>query len=191
MNRKALLYAGVLLLAVSLLGLIQSARAGVAQQLYRVSKFSNTAEPLGRTLKNCYTAHTLYPYNYYYSIFAAKKAYGRWLSSKNEKHYGISEYWCKEAYAANPYNREVRELTTRLLAKKSPDLAVESWKIYLDWDFWNPYNHAVMAEMHAKAGNFSLAVASLEWIRGTKYYEPARSKVMEEWDYCRVIKADK
>jgi len=191
MNRKALLYAGILLLAVSFLGLIQSVRAGVAQQYYRVSKFGGDSESLGRTLKNCYTAHSIYPHNYYYCIFSAKKAFGMWQSLGNEKYYGIAEYWCKEAYALNRYNSEVRELMALILLKKSPDLAVDNWRSYVDWNFWNPYNHAVMAELHAKSGNFSAAVSSLEWVKGSKYYEPARRKVTEEWDKSRVLNVDK
>ena len=172
---------GVALLVVSVAGLAQSARAGLAQTLYRTTKFGlvrhAAPEP---TLRRAQQAHRLYPYNYYFCIWTAEKAYyeragfdGREQPARVE----AARLWCDRGLALNPFNSQVQRLKTRLLARTSPRDALDFWKAYVDWYFWEPYHHAVLVDLYTRVGALADARDALRWVKDSPHYADASAAV--------------
>jgi hypothetical protein len=72
-------------------------------------------------------------------------------------------------------------IRARLIAEKDPDAAVAYWQEYVDWHYWEPFNHCALAEFHAIAGNFTEAFKALELIKGMEYYDEGLRRINERW----------
>jgi hypothetical protein len=174
---------GLGFLLVSVLGVIHGAHAGLAQCLYHNAKYGSPPSESGRTLAFCRRAYALYPWNYYFSIEAAERAYeaaGAATASNREDLLRQSQFWCERGLIQNPWRSQLRRMKTRFLWEASPSAAIRFWEEHTDWHFWDPYNHAVLAELQAKAGDFKKAERSLKWTEGTSEYESTRQRVQEE-----------
>ena len=184
MKRTTALFAATLLTAISVVGLWHGARAFAAQTLYYRAKFGADKTNPSAILRLCDNARRLYPFNYYFCIFAAETAfYARPGDTPEEDRTRLADAgrWCDAAMRLNPYRSQVRLLKARLLAVSSPAAAAAFWARYVDWNFWEPNNHAVLAEFYAQAGDFDKAMASLKWAKDSKYYADAEAKVREAW----------
>jgi len=176
--------AGILILALSACGILHGMRAGVAQGLYRQAKFGSVRDKPRGIFRRCERARRLYPYNYYFCILASEKAYDRARSLRGAGKadlMAISEKWCDEGLALNRYRRKLRVLKAKHLRRRSPDEAVMYWEEYVDWHFWDPYNHALLADIYASAGYFGKALESLEWVKGSEHYDRVAASVRHAW----------
>lgn len=176
---------GLILLAViGVAGVIHSVRAGVAQWIYFQTKFGTgaTASP-ERILRWCETAQRLYGANYYVSILAATTAEkAGWDAPDGPGAAAMrtaAEVWCDRGLGQNPYRGELRRLKARILAERDPAAGVRYWTEYLEWDFWNPYHHAVMVDLLIRAGDYERAMQALKWTRDTSWYEPLARKLAD------------
>ena len=174
--------AGVLILAVSACGIVHGMRSSVAQGLYRQAKFGSARDNPRGVFRRCERAQALYPYNYNFCILAAEMAYGRARGMVTGSELReISERWCDEGLKLNRYRRKLRVLKAKHLAVRSPEEAVTYWEEYVDWHFWDPYNHALLANIYASAGYFGKALESLEWVKGSEHHEKAAASVRSAW----------
>lgn len=169
----------------SMVGVVQASRAGIAQVMYRLTKFdTNEKFDMLATVRRYEDAQSLYPYNYYFSIWIAEKAYYERTDSagvEREDYLQLSRKWCDTGLLLSPYNSQLRFLKTRLLARKSPAEAVNYFEKYVAWNFWKPFNHAFLAELCAEAGQIEKAMAALAWVEESPHYESARRKVQAAW----------
>lgn len=178
---------GLLLLAVSVYGIFHGARVGLAQAIYHHVKYGSEAgkvENLRSALTRCQHTYRLYPYNYYFCIWMAEKAYYNRFGPDGKESPELLEaarLWCERGLDLNYYRSQLRRLKTRLLAEKSLPEAIKYWEKYIDWQFWEPYNHAVLVEMYAEAGDFSKAAESLAWVEGSRYYDETSEKLHKAW----------
>lgn len=179
---------GSVLLLGSVMAMGHGARATMAVWLsYSAQKESAQTDVEG-LLKSCARAYALYPWNYYFSIFAAEAAYYRADEVRGEaraERLRQSRLWCDRGLAQNPYRSQLRRLETRFLWEESPLKAIAYWEAYTEWQFWNAYNHATLAELYAKAGEFAKAEAELKWVeRDASYAETKRCVEREKklWD---------
>ena len=151
---------GFAVLAAAIWGVRTSAHACVAQFMYYEAKRGQYAGHVDRVLSQCRKAYDLYPWNYYFAIHAAESAYygagdrgtGQWAERMES-----ARLWCDRGLALNPWKSQLRRLKSRLLWEESPGKAIAYWRAYTDWQYWEPYNHEVLAEMYAKAGDFEQA----------------------------------
>lgn len=174
----------MLALVVSVLGITRGIRATAAYFLYHQARYGSAQDNVTGVMANCSTAYRLYPYNYSFAILAAERAYYESSdASGREKSYLLSsaDYWCDTGLELNPYKSQLRMLRARLLAKDSPSDAVEYWTAYLGWHYWEPFNHCVMAEFHAMAGDFDEAFRALDVIKGMAHYEDGLKRVNHYW----------
>ena len=175
------LLAGTVLLAVAVAGIAQSTRAALAQALYRTTKFGIIREsPPEFTIRRAEQAHRLYPYNYFFCIWTAEKAYYERVGPDRRVQPSRLEaawQWCEKAMALNPYNSQANRLKTRLLARQSPRDALEHWRDYVDWYFWEPYHHAVLVDLYVRVGDVAGASDALRWLEGTTYYAHALAAI--------------
>ena len=174
-----------LLFVIALAGLFQSTRAALAYTLYRKAKYGAAADDPVRVLKLSERSHGLYPYNYYLCIHAAETAYHAGLSREDEAERGrllrSADYWCRRGLQLNPHKRALHLLRSRLLARSSPAEAAEWWAAYVDRHFWEPFNHAMLVEFRAQAGQFDKALESLEWVKGSAHYDRASEALQQAW----------
>jgi len=176
-QRFSLILAGMLLAAVGAAGTLHGLRAAAAQILYHQAKFGSARDNPRRILRRCEAAHRLYPFNYRFCGWAAEEAYYHPSPVP-----AAAAHWCDAGLRLNPYVRDLQVLKTRLLAERSLPRAIEHWEAYVDRNFWDPYHHALLAELHAHAGHFSEALESLKWVKGSPYFRETRRIVDEAWD---------
>lgn len=177
-------FIGVVLLAVSFYGVVHAARASLAHAMYHQAQYGSARDNPTGIFRRCENAYRLYPYNYYFCIWTAEKAYyTRFDVGKEgtERRLRIARRWCDAGLELNFYKSQLRLLKTRLLERNSVADAIKYWEEYVEWQFWEPYNHAVLVEMHATAGDFSKALTSLTWVEGSKHYAEASGKLRKAW----------
>jgi hypothetical protein len=181
--------AGLILLVISLVGMGHSLRAGLAQRYYWQAKFAKPEAGAERVLDLCCKAYVLYPDNYYFSILAAEKAYYAASDEKGMKGKRLEQaaVWCERGLVQNWWKGSLRRLKTRILWEESPSRAIRFWNDYTEWQFWEPYNHAVLAELYAGVGDFENADQSLRWAAGTLDGDRARDVVEREKKQWKAI----
>jgi hypothetical protein len=174
---------GVGLLAIAVLGLVHGTRAALAQIWYRQAKYGAASGEAEQILGLCRRAFVWYRWNYYFSIEAAERAYAAaeaGTATNREALLCQSQFWCERGLIQNRWKSQLRRLKVRFLWETSPSEAIRFWEAHTQWQFWDPYNHAVLAELHARAGDFEDAERSLKWTEGTLEYEPTRKALQAE-----------
>lgn len=186
MKNATLIILGLFLAVFSLFGALYAERACKAQWIYFNSKYgSRSKESLEAITANCSEAYAIYPHNYYFSIYVSERNYYERKASDGpgqDDRLLKAALWCDRGLKQNFHKSQLRLLKTRLLARTSLDDAIVFWEEYVQWHFWEPYNHAVLAEMYAKRGDFSKAAQSLQWLKGTKHYPDAIKKFNKAWE---------
>jgi hypothetical protein len=69
-----------------------------------------------------------------------------------------------------------------LLSRSDPAASLAYWREFLDWDFWSPHNHAVLADLQARAGDFEAAWATANGIPDADKRGHARDRVRIAWE---------
>ena len=93
----------------------------------------------------------------------------------------IARHWCDAGLALNPFKSQLRLLKARLLREESPRAAAAFWAEYVDWDYWNPHNHAMLVEFYCDAGLLERAVEPLLLLKGREYEDEARRTFRDAW----------
>ncbi len=169
--------------AIGLLGAISSVRFAVSSLFYRQARFVRHAgggDYLARASKLAQTAYKMDEWNH---------PFWSWLSDGLVTAYGTSgdpdilagaALWSKRGLAANSYGWRLSVTRAKVLAETSPDEAVRFWERYVEWHYWEPFNHAYLAELHARAGDTGRALHVLRRIEGMPYHEQAR-QIVTQW----------
>jgi hypothetical protein len=158
---------GALVFTLAAAGMVHSARASLAARLACKAQYGQPAASVEQVLDACRKASSLYPWNYYFTTFTAEMAYYRAADVTGEaraERLRQARFWCDRGLYQNGYKSQLRRLKTRFLWEDSPLKAIDYWKAYTDWQFWEPGNHATLAELYARAGEFDLAEQSLKWV---------------------------
>ena len=175
MKRSMPLLVGLLAILLSAAGIVHSLRAACSYAIYHGVKYGpgRDAASAAAVSTQCERAYRLYSRNVYCTVLAAEKAWYAQDALPPEDRPGvvqIAERWCERGLALNPKQRDLRVIHARLLARTSIDDAVRSWNAYVDWHFWDAYNHAVCVELYAQKGDIRRAVESLRWVEGSPHY---------------------
>ena len=176
--------AGAILFLVSIAGILQATRAGVAQIIYYHSRYISPDSGSETIVKQCETAHSFYPYNYYFCIWAGENAYhnrGKGNTARSRELLVAAKNWAGIGHDLNPYNSELAVLMTDVLSGTSIDDAISLWESYLDWNFWEPFNHFVMIDLYIKAGRLEEAEEALYWLQDTKYFTDLAKRLESEF----------
>jgi hypothetical protein len=175
---------GLVCAAVGLVLSVGMARTSVAHGLYHCAKYGAAAADPSRVEALTERIRDLHPWHYYAFMRAAASANDAAVASAGETRatwLARSRRWCGEALALNPYRRPLRLLHARLLALESPAEGLKAWQRYVDWEYWNPDNHAELARFHLLAGDFDAALSTLEMARGGTRIEAVREEVTAAW----------
>ena len=156
-------FLGVLLLAGSAAGVAHAVSGTVAAGQYFMAVCARPPPAPETVLALCAKAYGWAPWNYYFSIAAAELAYrqSETATTNAAAWRRLSSLWCDRGLAQNPHKSQLVRLKTRLLWPDSPAQAIACWSEYTDWNFWEPYNHAVLAEMRALATRSQGGVSEL------------------------------
>ncbi len=176
--------AGALLLALGVFGARFSLRAAMAAHLYYQVKFGAARENVDEVLALAAQAHRLYADNDLLCVWAGEQAWHHRAEGDavtRRRRLDAAAGWCEAGLALNPYSSALNLLKTRLLQRESPARAAAYWQRYVAWNFWEPYNHAVLAELYAEAGDFGRAAESLRWVEGSPHYDWAAGCLREAW----------
>jgi hypothetical protein len=180
-----ILASAIIMLAVSVLGVTRGVRASAAYILYHHACYGKGSGSISDILSSSAIAGRHYPYNYYFAIFAAESAYYEALRTGegDEREYLMraADYWCEKGLFLNPYKSQLRIMRARLMAKRDPAAAADYWRDYVDWHYWEPFNHSALAEFYAMAGSFDEAFKALETIKGREHYEDGLRRINKQW----------
>lgn len=186
MKKVFLLIIGVILIAAGIYGVIYSVKATKAQVLYTLSRYSDKADSMSpeEIYSNYKAAMKLYPYNFYFSAYAGEKFFYNFSNYSEDELKDIVENVksiAEDGIKINPYNSQLVYLHMRMLERTSVAKALEYWKKYVDWVFWNDYNHSVLAELYAKNGMYDKAFDQLKFLERSKYLEHTRHVIDDAW----------
>lgn len=175
---------GTLLVVLGLYGTHYGLRATRAYWLYHHAKYGAGQERLPVIMRAIEQAHRFYPHNYRFCTWAAQRAYearpGR-DGEERERLTRASENWTDVGLALNRYSGPLHLLKARLIQSRDPAAAAAWWARYLEWHFWEPYNHAVLFDLYLDAGNLEKAAQSLDWLENTAHFASASERYREAW----------
>jgi hypothetical protein len=189
MNRTLCRLVGAVAILLGAFGMVRATRAGLAHATYHRLKYGrrSDATPPGLSRADqarAERAHRLYPWNAGLCQWAADRAFydgpGPDRLSEAERR-RLADEWCQRGLALNPHDRPLRLIRARSLALGSPSAGLASWREYLDWHYWDPYNHAVLASLHAQAGDYERALDALEMAHGSPHDASTRAEILEAW----------
>ena len=93
----------------------------------------------------------------------------------------LADLWCQRGLELNAFNSQLRLLEVRLLMDDALKEAIGKGEAYVEWQFWEPFNHVFLAELYAKDVRYKDAVESLAWAKGSRYASEARQRVLDAW----------
>lgn len=176
---------GAALVLLGVIGLGYSICAGFAHiGVYRLRHGALGAEgcDMRRALAVAERCHRLYPRNFYLAVWAGPAiAYRDGTGLSPEERHRLADLWVSRGLALNPYRRVLRLLRARLMCETSPKAAAEYWEQYVDWHYWDAFNHAMLVEFFAKSGQIVKAMQSLSMTRGSPYYDGAHQEITAAW----------
>ncbi len=184
MNRNAIMGIGAAgMVLVSVCGTVHAVRTAISYAGYYQIKYGGEQTALWQKLDKAEDVYDLYPWNYNLCIWCAEKAYYNRFEDGREQEELIdsAEKWCERGLDLNKFKSQLRLLKARLLARESSAEAAEYWREYVQWDFWRPYHHAVLAEFYIGAGKLWEAADELRWLQNSEYYDDISEKIREAW----------
>ncbi len=174
--------AGLMLALVGAAGAVHAGRAGSAELLYYRAKYGAWQHDADRGLAAVAKAHARYPWNYQHCIWAAETAfYGGWDEAGNERPGALdtATLWCRRGLDLNPYKSQLVLLDVRLTAYADLAAATRRWEAFVDWNYWDPHNHAVLVELYSRQGLYDKAIAALAMVNDRRLAQDARRHLQE------------
>ena len=187
MKKKLLIFFGIILVFLGLFGVNYSINASRAQALYAQSRYSQQATELSpeNIYSNYLHAKKLYPWNFYFSAYTGETFFYSLSKYKGDdivQHNEFIKDIASHGLKTNPYNTQLIYLNMRMLQLESPKLALEYWLLFVDWCFWNGYNHSVLAELYAKSGMYENALNELKYLeKSPKLLDHTKHLVDDAW----------
>jgi len=180
MGRVAL---GLIAMCAGIFGGIYAVNASIAQAAYYELKYgSDRSMEIGRVMDQAEVSVPRYPHNYYLSEFVAEQLWH--ALPQNPDLRNSARIWCDRGLLQHPYLKSLRYLDVQLLALDNIDLAAQRWEAYVDWHYWDAHNHALLADLYARAGRFTKASESISLIKGSRHHAWAarqmRNALMDE-----------
>jgi len=185
-TRTICLLSGICILGGAVLLAWHGVRASIASQAYYAAKYGPSKDDVRVVLKLCETTLSYYPWNYHACLLATEKAYVAAGNSTNPREETWlrkqEQIWCDRGLALNHMKSQLRLLKAWALARQSPIEGARYWEEFVDWDYWDEYNHRVLVELYARAGELERADACLDVIVGRAQYREAEDALRVAWE---------
>jgi len=162
---------GFVLFLASIAACLYAVCAEIGNASYAWAKFGSARLDLDRSMRLCDRAWRFYPRNYFTCSYAAETTFHAPSGHAVEKEKNLvrSKRWARRGIRLNRYSRPLNLRWAAHLAREDLSLAITHMRQYLELNFWHPYNHVVMAELYAQAGDFDRADQSMYWAEGSEY----------------------
>lgn len=166
-------------------GIVYGGRAALSHWLYHRVKYGAERDlDAAAILRRGETAFRLYPFSYHLCEFMAETAwearFGEGGAVRDDMAAAAND-WCRRGLVLNRRSRRLNELAARGLALRSPAASVAFWRKYVQWDFWQPDNHAVLADLQIGAGDYAGALDSLRWAARSTHHERVLRRLRAAW----------
>ncbi len=185
-TRTICLLSGICMFAGTVVLAWHGVRASIASQRYYAAKYGSTKDDVRAVLKLCEEAQSYYHWNYHACLLATERAYeAAGLSTNEQERAWLREQeqvWCDRGLAVNHMKSQLRLLKAWALARQSPIEGARYWEEYVDWDYWDTYNHRVLVELYARAGELERADECLDVIVGLPQYQEAEDALRAAWE---------
>jgi hypothetical protein len=170
---------GIYLLIFGVTAAIWSVRASIGQVRYEILLLHPREAEQDLSLAR--RAFRMYPRNYAVCIRAADIAFKAAEKAPDkgtaDRLWSEAEYWVGRGMDLNPRLMELHYLRARLLARQSREAAVDAWKVYADWHFWDPRNLDILARFQEEAGQDAAAMQTLNYLKGWPNYDSWRKRI--------------
>lgn len=158
-----------------LLAAVHGFRAAVAQSLFARVRSGMSSAKVRNMLDVADLSQGLYPYNYGLCVLCADAAFMESLNTTgpdSDSFMKIARTWCDRGLELNPYDRRLvfRKMGILGAAPDTRSSALDMWKQFTDWNFWNPDNHFYLGMMYVMSGELEKAKEEVFWARGSAYY---------------------
>ena len=155
-RRRCRLVVGCLLVVAGLFGTVHAVRAAIAQRLYLKTKYGfagGVIDPVEKTesavevARRAHAADRLYPHNYYFPSYAARRALTEASAARSSEDFrdalAGAQFFAKRAVALNPYDGESRMLHALATAEAGRVReAIDYWREHvLAREYWSEANH--------------------------------------------------
>ena len=194
MDRRMLQYViGPTVMLLSVMGILYAACAGAAQGLYFRARYGGGKRDRGAAIADCRLSYLLYPRNYRVCGLAADLLFEEARTADGAGEDALparqdAQHWCERGLSLDAYNRELSLRMSAVLAAMPgcQAEAVAVWERYTNWHYWNVYNQYLLAGLYAWSGRKAEALARLDLLKGTRYFDAARRAIDEEMPFPRV-----
>jgi hypothetical protein len=163
---------GLLLASAGIAGACYAGVVAAAQIDYLRLKYLQANLPIGPAGVVAARAQARYPHNHNLSILMAERYWQARHGAAQRAHVlSEAERWCDLGLAQNPYSSALHVVKANLLAERDVSAAIVHWRAYVDWDYWNAYNHAFLGDLYCRAGRLEDAAAEVRLIQGTREHD--------------------
>ncbi len=173
----------VCFLPVLLFLTVHAAVMSRSQCLYYQAKYGSLRDDDSAALAALDSAHDIDEGNYNVCEHAARRAWdcaGRTTGEARNAMREQARLWCDRALIVNPYQRSMRWMHAQQLAREDPAQGLAAWQDYVEWEFWEPDNHLILADMALNARRLDLAEQALRWAEGTPGYAAMAARIKQE-----------
>ena len=161
-RRPCRMVVGCLLVVAGLFGTAHAVRAAIAQRLYLKTKYGFAGGPVAPVAKTeaavevarrAHAADRLYPHNYYFPSYAARRALTEATEARSSAEFrdalAGAQYFAKRAVALNPYDGESRMLHALAMAEDGRVReAIDYWReAVIAREYWSEANHEFLARL--------------------------------------------
>lgn len=170
-------------LPVMLFLTVHAAVMARSQSLYYDAKYGSLRNDDPSALAALDAAHDLNAANYNVCEHAARRAWDFANLTTGVTQTVLREQarlWCDRALTMNPYQRSMRWMHAQQLARENAGLGLAAWQAYVEWEFWRPENHLILADMALNAGRLDVAEQALLWAAGAADYAAMAARIKAE-----------
>ena len=161
-RRPCRMVVGCLLVVAGLFGTAHAVRAAIAQRLYLKTKYGFAGGPVAPVAKTeaavevarrAHAADRLYPHNYYFPSYAARRALTEAAEAKSSAEFrdalAAAQFFARRAVALNPYDGESRMLHALAMAEDGRVReAIDYWReAVIAREYWSEANHEFLARL--------------------------------------------
>ena len=161
-RRPCRMVVGCLLVVAGLFGTAHAVRAAIAQRLYLKTKYGFAGGPVAPVAKTeaavevarrAHAADRLYPHNYYFPSYAARRALSEATEARSSAEFrdalAGAQYFARRAVALNPYDGESRMLHALAMAEDGRVReAIDYWReAVIAREYWSEANHEFLARL--------------------------------------------
>lgn len=179
LHRPLSILAGAVAVLLALWWLPRCVRAERASLLHREACCGPSSNDVSAVLALAERAYALDRANYHFWALAAGDAWDALPRTGDAKMADMyrkrAREWTGRALEENPWHPKSRVMWAAMLAESDPAQALRYWRECVEWQYWEPFNHAFLAELLARNGDFAGASNALERIRGMRYYDDTRA----------------